>query len=97
MSAVVGAAFPARSVRAGPRRGPWQRFVRNPRAIAGAAIMLFFLLVALGGQWLAPYPPSAPHVLDILHPPGGRYPLGTDDLGRDILSRVLVASRVSLE
>ena len=81
---------------AGRRRGPWQRFVRNPRAIAGAAIMLFFLLVAAAGPRLAPYPPSAPHVLDILHPPDGRYLLGTDDLGRDILSRVVVASRVSL-
>lgn len=97
MSTLLAGAAPLRSARTGRRRGPWQRFVRNPRAIAGAAIMLFFFLMALGGRWLAPFQPSAPHVLDILHPPGGRYLLGTDDLGRDILSRVLVASRVSLE
>jgi len=81
---------------AGRRRGPWQRFVRNPRAIAGAAIMLVFFLVALGGPRLAPFSPSATHLLDILRPPGGHYLFGTDDLGRDVLSRVIVASRVSL-
>ena len=77
-------------------RGPWQRFVRNPRATAGAAIMAFFLLVALAGQGVAPFPPAAPHVLAILHLPGRPYWLGTDHLGRDVLSRVIVASRVSL-
>jgi peptide/nickel transport system permease protein len=77
-------------------RGPWRRFARNPRAIAGAAIMLFFALVALAGPRIAPFAPAAPHVLSILHPPGVTFVLGTDDLGRDILSRVLVASRVSL-
>jgi peptide/nickel transport system permease protein len=93
---IGAAASPARSAAPGRRRGPWQRFVRNPRAIAGAAIMLLFLLVALGGPRLAPFPPAAPHVLNILRAPGGPYPLGTDDLGRDVLSRVIVASRISL-
>lgn len=93
---IASAAPPVRAAPRGRRRGPWQRFVRNPRAIAGAAIMLLFLLIALGGPRLAPFAPSAPHLLDILRPPGGRYLLGTDDLGRDILSRVVVASRVSL-
>jgi peptide/nickel transport system permease protein len=78
------------------RRGPWQRFVRNPRAIAGGMIMLFFLGIALGAPRLAPFPPDTPHVLVILHPPAAPYVFGTDNLGRDVLSRVLVASRVSL-
>jgi peptide/nickel transport system permease protein len=77
-------------------RGPWSRFRRNPRALAGAAIMLLFLGVAAAGPRLAPFPPSAPHLLDILHTPGGAYLMGTDNLGRDVLSRVLDASRVSL-
>ncbi len=58
--------------------------------------MASFLLVALAGPRLAPFPPAAPHVLAILHPPGRPFWLGTDNLGRDILSRVIVASRVSL-
>jgi len=84
------------AARAGGHRGPWARFVRNPRALAGAWIMLAFAIVAAAGPRLAPFPPAAPHVLDILRAPGGAYPMGTDNLGRDVLSRVLVASRVSL-
>jgi peptide/nickel transport system permease protein len=76
--------------------GPWRRFLRNPRAIAGAVTMLCFLGVAAGAPRLAPFPPDVPHVLAILHPPGPPYFFGTDNLGRDVLSRVLVASRVSL-
>ena len=45
---------------------------------------------------LVPFHPDTPHLLAILHPPAWPYLLGTDNLGRDILSRVLVASRVSL-
>jgi len=92
-------AIPAASARApatGRRRGPWDRFARNPRAIAGAGIMLLFLLAAALAPRLAPFPPAAPHLSDILHPPGGRYLFGTDNLGRDILSRVVAAARVSL-
>ncbi len=78
------------------RRGARHRFVRNPRAIAGAAIMAAFVVVAIAAPTLAPFQPDAPHLRAILHPPAWPYLLGTDNLGRDILSRVLVASRVSL-
>ena len=92
----IGAAAPARGAVRGRRRGPWPRFVRNPRAIAGAAIMVLFLAVALGAPRLAPFPPATPHLLDILRAPGVPYLFGTDNLGRDVLSRVVIASRVSL-
>ena len=78
------------------RRGARDRFVRNPRAIAGAAIMAVFVAVAAAAPALAPFRPDATHLLAILHPPGPPYLFGTDNLGRDVLSRVLVASRVSL-
>jgi peptide/nickel transport system permease protein len=94
-------AGPAADGRRGPavqprRRGARHRFVRNPRAIAGVSIMAAFLAVAVAAPALAPFPPDAPHLQAILHPPGLPYLFGTDNLGRDVLSRVLVASRVSL-
>lgn len=94
-SQVAGAA--AERVRGpGPRRrGAGRRFVRNPRAIAGMAIMAAFAAV-IAAPTLVPFHPDTPHLLAILHPPARPYLLGTDNLGRDILSRVLVASRVSL-
>ncbi len=86
---------PERQPRTG-RRGPWHRFARNPRALAGAALLAAFFGVALAAPRLAPYPADAPHLLATLHPPDRAYLLGTDNLGRDILSRVLAASRVTL-
>ncbi|HET8999549.1 MAG TPA: ABC transporter permease [bacterium] len=96
-SAGLDALAPSLPVRAaGRRRGPWQRFLRNPRAILGAGLMLFFVVVAVAAPRLAPFPPDQPHIPDVLHPPGAPYLLGADQLGRDILSRIIIASRVSL-
>lgn len=96
-SAGLDALAPSLPVRAaGRRRGPWQRFLRNPRAILGAGLMLFFVVVAVAAPRLAPFPPDRPHIPDVLHPPGVPYLLGADQLGRDILSRIIIASRVSL-
>ncbi|HKV43938.1 MAG TPA: ABC transporter permease [bacterium] len=91
------AADPGRS-RAGHRgrRGARHRFVRNPRAIAGGAIMALFFAIALAAPRLAPFRPDVPHVLAILRAPAWPYLLGTDNLGRDVLSRIIVASRISL-
>jgi len=58
--------------------------------------MAVFFAVALAAPRLAPFRPDAPHVLAILHPPAWPYLLGTDNLGRDILSRIIIASPVSL-
>jgi peptide/nickel transport system permease protein len=77
-------------------RGARHRFARNPRAIGGLAIMALFFIVALAAPRLSPFHPDTPHVLAILHPPAWPYLLGTDNLGRDVLSRIIVASRVSL-
>jgi peptide/nickel transport system permease protein len=95
VSQLVRPATVAGRPRAG-RRGARHRFVRNPRAIVGAAIMALFFVVALAAPRLAPFRPDVPHVLAILHAPAWPYLLGTDNLGRDVLSRIVVASRVSL-
>jgi peptide/nickel transport system permease protein len=69
---------------------------RNPRMIVGGAIVVGWLIIALFAPFLAPYDPIKVNVTDSLIPPGGAHWLGTDDLGRDVLSRVMWGSRVSL-
>jgi peptide/nickel transport system permease protein len=69
---------------------------RNPRMIVGGGIVLAWLIIAVFAPFLAPYDPIKVNVTDSLIPPGGAHWLGTDDLGRDVLSRVMWGSRVSL-
>jgi peptide/nickel transport system permease protein len=69
---------------------------RNPRMIVGGAIVLAWLIIAIFAPFLAPYDPIKVNVTDSLIPPGSAHWLGTDDLGRDVLSRVMWGSRVSL-
>ena len=69
---------------------------RNPRMIVGGAIVLAWLLVAALAPLIAPYDPIAVKVADALQSPNGAHWLGTDDLGRDVLSRVMWGSRISL-
>jgi peptide/nickel transport system permease protein len=69
---------------------------RNPRMIVGGAIVLAWLFVAIFAPWVAPYDPIKVNVTDSLIPPGPGHWLGTDDLGRDVLSRVMWGARVSL-
>jgi peptide/nickel transport system permease protein len=69
---------------------------RNPRMIVGGAIVLAWLIVAVFAPFIAPHDPTKVNVADSLIPPGPSHWLGTDDLGRDVLSRVMWGSRVSL-
>jgi len=70
--------------------------VKNPLAAAALAAFVLILLLALLGPALAPYDPIATHVGGILEPPSARHWFGTDHVGRDILSRVIVAARLDL-
>lgn len=69
---------------------------RNPRIIVGGGLVTFLILMALTAPWISPYDPIAVDVQQALEPPGGAHWLGTDDLGRDVLSRVIWGSRISL-
>lgn len=62
----------------------------------GLAIVIAMSLAAVLAPWLAPYDPTALHLNAILEPPGSRFLLGSDALGRDVLSRLLYGARVSL-
>ena len=71
----------------------WQRLRRYPATLAGFAIFGFFLLLALIGPLVAPYRYSEQSLQERLLPPSARHPLGTDQFGRDVFSRVIVGSR----
>ena len=74
-----------------------RQFRRTPSGLIGGALVGAFVLLALVAPWLAPYDPVAADFADVLSPPSWRHVFGTDDIGRDILSRVVHGSRISLE
>jgi peptide/nickel transport system permease protein len=69
--------------------------VQNRMGAAGLAILLVLAVLAIAAPLVAPYPPNQQHPGQELRPPGGAYLLGTDELGRDMLSRILYGSRIS--
>jgi hypothetical protein len=68
----------------------------NPLSVVAAFLLLVFVGVALGGPSLAPYDPFLTNAAATLQPPSWAYWFGTDALGRDIFSRVLVGARIDL-
>lgn len=69
---------------------------RSPLVAFGAVIVLLYALAAVSAPLLARHPPLVQNLEQRLGPPGGSYPLGLDQLGRDILSRLLFGARISL-
>jgi dipeptide transport system permease protein len=90
------------SLTASPARDLWRAFAVNRAALAGAAIVLFILLVALAAPLLAPHSPLLQDRDLLLAPPAWTaegstaHLLGTDDIGRDLLSRLVYGTRLSL-
>ena len=74
----------------------WRRLVRIPAAAIGLAVLLVLILIACLGPALAPFSPYTQHVAQKLQTPNAVHWLGTDEFGRDILSRLIVGSRFSL-
>jgi ABC-type dipeptide/oligopeptide/nickel transport system permease subunit len=70
---------------------------RRPMATVGALFIALVLLSAFAAPLLAPYDPNKQDLGNVLQPPGAAYWLGTDDLGRDVLSRLIYGSRISLQ
>jgi peptide/nickel transport system permease protein len=71
-------------------------FLKNKLAAAGFGIVVMLTVVAIFAPWLAPYDTSAQQLENRLSGPSWHHPFGNDDLGRDILSRILLGARVSL-
>jgi peptide/nickel transport system permease protein len=81
---------------AGLPRG-WRRAVRRPPAVAGAAIVLLFVILAVGAPWIATSDPLRTDWSQIRKAPSWAHPFGTDDLGRDTSSRVVWGTRISMQ
>ena len=75
----------------------WRRLARRPPAVVGTAVVLAFVIVALAAPWLAPADPNATSWSTIRKAPSWAHPFGTDDLGRDNLSRVIWGARISMQ
>jgi peptide/nickel transport system permease protein len=75
----------------------WRRLRRNRAAIVGAGIVGMFVVLAILAPALVPFNPTQGDLKDRLQPPSATHWLGTDELGRDILSRILFGARISLE
>src|SRR5712691_10096060 len=85
------------TVRSEVRRTPFSGLVRRqPRLVIGGGLVAVLVLVGVFAPLLTPYNPIVGDVSDALQPPSGSHWLGTDDLGRDILTRVMFGARVSL-
>ena len=80
----------------GPWKEAWRGFRKSKTAIIGMIIIVFFILLALFGPFIAKEGINDQMAADRLQPPSGEYWLGTDDFGRDILSRIIHGSRISL-
>lgn len=99
-SAIPEDGLPIEGVQAGarrwlPRAASWAR--HNVLTLFGCLLLALFFLAGIVGPFLEAHSPDTIYPTAVLQAPGGGFPLGTDDLGRDLLSRILSGVRVSLE
>ena len=77
--------------------GFWEMFYKNKLALTGCGIVLLLFAVSLLAPVIAPYDPGAIDLKNVLAPPSGEHWFGTDQLGRDVLSRMIWGARISLK
>ena len=75
---------------------PWRLLLRRPTFLVGAAILLFWVVCAIFGNAIAPHDPLAQQLLATNQPPSAAHWFGTDQLGRDVFSRIIVGVRYIL-
>ena len=86
----------ATAIAAAPQRGWKKRFRDNPTSWMGVVIILLVVLSAIFAPWISSFDPLEQNIADRLMPPSAEHLLGTDTYGRDVLSRLLHAARISL-
>lgn len=74
----------------------WKAFHANKTSWAGAVLLVLIILMALLAPWISPHDPSEQDIIARLQPPDAQYLLGTDAFGRDVLSRIIWGSQISL-
>lgn len=92
---VTPPAVPAEKV-TGPWRDAWKAFRKNKTAMLGLGIIVFFVLIALLAPFIAPYGFKEQELVNRLKAPSADHWFGTDDLGRDMFTRILYGARISL-
>ena len=80
----------------GPWKEAWYSFKKSKSALVGSVIVIFFVVLAVVGPFIAPQGINEQNLSLRLQPPSTEFWFGTDDLGRDILSRILHGARISL-
>jgi peptide/nickel transport system permease protein len=75
----------------------WHRFSQNQLAVAGCAIVALLFVVSLLAPWISPFDPTEIDLKNILQPPSSQHWFGTDQLGRDVMSRMIWGAQISLK
>lgn len=78
------------------RLASWRLLARNPVTLVSSVVLVVVAVVTVAANWIVPYGVNDVDVPNALAPPSGSHWLGTDELGRDVLSRVLVATQASM-
>lgn len=79
------------------RRSSMMRYLRHPGCVIGGLLMILMVLLAIAAPWIAPHSPLATDLGNTLAPPSAQNLLGTDQYGRDVLSRLIWGTRISLQ
>ncbi|MBM3546179.1 MAG: ABC transporter permease [Alphaproteobacteria bacterium] len=79
------------------RRSAWRRLMRRRGAMVGLIVVVIFLVLAIFAPWIAPYDPIATNFLKVRKPPSIDHWMGTDEIGRDVMSRLIFGARASLQ
>lgn len=95
-SASASLASTTPTAHAGPWRRAWHKLRRNRVGMFGLVVVLAFVLMAVFAPWLAPHDPTAASWSAIRKPPTAEFWFGTDELGRDVFSRVVWGARASI-
>lgn len=102
VGALPSSAIGGRGAPAAERSRAWRKLARDPAAVIGLVLLLGIAAAAVGAPWVAPQDPARQSLIRRFTPPawsaGGSqaYPLGTDQVGRDVLSRMVHGARISL-
>ncbi len=75
----------------------WKRFSKNKMALAGSCVVILLFVISAVAPWVAPFDPNQIDLREVLSPPSANHLCGTDQLGRDVLSRMIWGARISLK
>src|SRR4030042_5739642 len=97
---VANSANPAVSPEVVPAKSEFRRVMRvffgRKLVVVGGVLIVFLIITAIFAPWLAPYPPNDINMAQSLAKPSAEHWLGTDNLGRDVLSRIIYGARTSI-